>query len=212
MIDRSKCLGRYISDSVQGLWTQVSCDSKYREEWSMMAIGSNRNSNDRAAASSQDRRLGIKSFRRKIGSFDLNFSEMPLKQSRWCQVGAVSPALRGGSELRTWTWEPSASGSSGCGWAHPGETTEKEKGLRHEGVTQSFKGWVEENKGFPDGSVVQNLPAMQETQETWVWSLGQKDPQEREMATRSSILAWKILWTEEPGRLQSVGSQESDMT
>ena len=50
---------------------------------------------------------------------------------------------------------------------------------------------------------VKNLPAMQETQETWVQSLGQEDPLENEMAPHSSILVWKILWTEEPGGLQS---------
>ena len=56
---------------------------------------------------------------------------------------------------------------------------------------------------------VKNLPVMQET---LVWFLGQEDPLEKEMATHSLILAWRILWTEEPGRLQSVRSQESDMT
>ena len=49
-------------------------------------------------------------------------------------------------------------------------------------------------------------------QETWVRSLGWDDPLEKEMAIRSSILAWKTPWTEEPGGLQSMGSQESDMT
>ena len=44
-------------------------------------------------------------------------------------------------------------------------------------------------------------------QETWVWSLSWEDPLEEEMATHSSILAWKIPWTEEPGRLQSIGLQ-----
>ena len=44
-------------------------------------------------------------------------------------------------------------------------------------------------------------------QETWVWSLGQEDPLEKELATHSSMLAWEIPWTEEPGGLQSVGSQ-----
>ena len=48
---------------------------------------------------------------------------------------------------------------------------------------------------------VKRLPTMQET---WVQSLGQEDPLEKEMATHSSILAWKIPWIEEPGRLQSV--------
>ena len=51
---------------------------------------------------------------------------------------------------------------------------------------------------------VKNLPAMQKTR---VQSLGRKDPLEKEMATHSSILAWKIQWTEEPGGLQSMGSQ-----
>ena len=44
-------------------------------------------------------------------------------------------------------------------------------------------------------------------QETWVWSLGLEDPLEKEMATHSSILAWRIPWTEQPGRLQSMRSQ-----
>ena len=49
-------------------------------------------------------------------------------------------------------------------------------------------------------------------QETWVRSLGWEDPLEKEMATHSSILAWEIPWTEEPGGLQSMGLQELDMT
>ena len=52
--------------------------------------------------------------------------------------------------------------------------------------------------------MVKNLPAMQET---WVQSLGWEDPLEKQTATHSSTLAWKILWTEEPGRLQSMGLQ-----
>ena len=55
--------------------------------------------------------------------------------------------------------------------------------------------------GFPGGSVVKNLPAMQETKETWVRSLGQEDLLEEGMATHTSILAWKTPQTEEPGRL-----------
>ena len=51
---------------------------------------------------------------------------------------------------------------------------------------------------------LKRLPAMQET---WVRSLGWEDPLEKEMATHSSILAWRIPWTEEPGGLQSMGSQ-----
>ena len=56
---------------------------------------------------------------------------------------------------------------------------------------------------------VKNLPAVQET---GVQSLGQEDPLEKEMAAHFSILAWKIPWTEKPGRLQPMGLQESDMT
>ena len=56
---------------------------------------------------------------------------------------------------------------------------------------------------------VNNLPAVQET---WVQFLGWEDPLEEETATHSSILAWRIPWTEEPGGLQSMGSQESDTT
>ena len=52
--------------------------------------------------------------------------------------------------------------------------------------------------------MVKHLPAMQET---WVWSLGWEEPLEKEMATHSSTLAWKITWMDEPGRLQSMGSQ-----
>ena len=52
--------------------------------------------------------------------------------------------------------------------------------------------------------MVKNLPAMQET---WVQFLGGEDPLEKEMATHSSILSWRTPWTEEPGGLQSTGSQ-----
>ena len=59
-------------------------------------------------------------------------------------------------------------------------------------------------KCFPGGSDAKALPAVQETR---VRSLGQEDPLEKEMAIHSSTLAWKIPWTEEPGGLQSMGSQ-----
>ena len=59
-------------------------------------------------------------------------------------------------------------------------------------------------KGFSDGSVVKNLPTTQEMQ---VQSLGWEDTLEKEMATHCSILARRIPWTEEPGGLQSMGSQ-----
>ena len=55
--------------------------------------------------------------------------------------------------------------------------------------------------------MVKNLSSVQELQETWGRSLGQEDPLEEEMATHSTILAWRIPRTEEPGGLQSMGSQ-----
>ena len=58
--------------------------------------------------------------------------------------------------------------------------------------------------GLPPGSVVKNLPAMQEM---WVWCLSLEDSLEKEMATRSSILAWRIPWTEEPEGLESSSVQ-----
>ena len=54
---------------------------------------------------------------------------------------------------------------------------------------------------------IKNLPAMQEMQETWVLFLGREDPLEEGMATLSCILAWRMPWTEELGKLQSMGSQ-----
>ena len=65
---------------------------------------------------------------------------------------------------------------------------------------------VKGKKGFPGGSVVKNPSAVQEMR---VLSLGQEDPLEKEMAAHSSILAWEIPWTQEPGRLQSTGLQKS---
>ena len=59
-------------------------------------------------------------------------------------------------------------------------------------------------QGFPGGSAVNSLPAMDETKETWVRSLGWEDPLEEGLATHSSHLAWRIPWTQEPGGIQSV--------
>ena len=67
-----------------------------------------------------------------------------------------------------------------------------------------LEGCTHTHRGFPGGSAIKNLPAMQETR---VSSLGGEDPLEKGMATHSSILAWKIPWTEESGGLQSLGSQ-----
>ena len=86
--------------------------------------------------------------------------------------------------------------------------------------------------GFPGGSAAKNLPAcfaaiykplwaslgvqmvrnLLAMQETWVWSLGWEDPLEEGMATHSNILTWRILWTEEPNGLQSMGLQRVNTT
>ena len=60
--------------------------------------------------------------------------------------------------------------------------------------------------------MAQTVKRLSTMQETWVRSLGWEDPLEKEMATHSGILAWRMPWTEEPGRLQSMGSPELDMT
>ena len=65
---------------------------------------------------------------------------------------------------------------------------------------------MKDTMGFPGGSVIKNLLAKQETQ---VQFLDEEDPLEKEMAIYSSILAWEIPRTEEPGGLQSTGSQQS---
>ena len=62
------------------------------------------------------------------------------------------------------------------------------------------------------GLVVQRLKRLPAMWETWVRSLGWEDPLEKEMATHSSILAWRIPWTEELGGLQSTGCEELDTT
>ena len=62
--------------------------------------------------------------------------------------------------------------------------------------------------GLPGSSAVENR-TIQEIQETWIWSFGLEDPLEEEMESHSSILAWRISWPEEPGGLQSMGSQKN---
>ena len=73
-------------------------------------------------------------------------------------------------------------------------------------VLGSFMAMLQASLG---AQLLKNLPAMQETQ---VRSLGWEDPLEEGMATHSSILAWEIPWTTQPGRLRSMGLQESDTT
>ena len=83
----------------------------------------------------------------------------------------------------------------------------------HEAIKIKYKNsdpqWTIKYKKKNIAQLRKNLPEMQET---WVPSLGQEDLLEKEMATHSNILAWKILWTEESGGVQSMGLQESDTT
>ena len=72
----------------------------------------------------------------------------------------------------------------------------------------NFWGRVNSNKGLPQWLTIKNPVAMQELQETWVWSLDQGDSLQEATATHSSILAWRIPRTEEPGGLQSIGLQK----
>ena len=103
-----------------------------------------------------------------------------------------------------WTWVWVNSGSWWC--------TGKPGVLQSMGSQRVRPDWVTELdiQDFPGGSGVKNPPAKAgDAQETQVQSLGWGDPLEEEMVTHSSILAWKIPWTGEPGVLQSVGSQKS---
>ena len=82
------------------------------------------------------------------------------------------------------------------------------KGDRYLCADVSVKtGCVSHSTGFPGGSEVNNLPAMQEPQKMRVQSLGREGPLEEDMASHSSILTWRIPWAEEPGGPESIGLQ-----
>ena len=98
-----------------------------------------------------------------------------------------------------------SSGSPGVKWERKDALRTIGKGvLIQKGSNPEKINMISSYRGFPTGSAVKNLPTKPEMQ---VWPQGQGDPQEKEMATYSSILAWEIPWTEEPGRIQSMGSQ-----
>ena len=79
---------------------------------------------------------------------------------------------------------------------------------QHQGLFKWVSSLHQMAKASPSKEAhIKSLPAMQESWETQVQSLGQEDPLEEGIATQSSILAWRIQWTEEPGGLQSIGSQ-----
>ena len=81
------------------------------------------------------------------------------------------------------------------------------KPFLHDNGTRYSLSSFANNCSLPDSLMAQTVKRLPTMQETRVQSLGQEDPLEKEMATHFSTLAWKIPWTEEPGRLQSIGSQ-----
>ena len=85
----------------------------------------------------------------------------------------------------------------------PGSSAGKESAKMQETLVR-FLGWALQ---YSCASLVAQTVKNPAMQEAWVRSLGWEDPLEKEMATLSSILAWRIPWTQEPGRLQSMGSQ-----
>ena len=101
-------------------------------------------------------------------------------------------------------------------WGFPGSSAGKESACNavDPSLIPGPGSYPGEGKGFPlqyswaslVSQMVKNLPAMRET---WVRSLGQEDSLEEGMETHSSILAWRVPWTEEPGRLQSMGSHRA---
>ena len=159
--------------------------------------------------------------------------ESKLQESDWAKLPPL--CLRGGfpcgsavkhlpvmQEMQElWVWLPSqedpleegmTTQSSFLAWRMP--WTEKPGRLQSIGlqrVGHDWSNWVPMHVclggGFPCGSVVKHLPVMQEMQELWVWWFSQKDPLEEGMTTHSSFLAWRMPWTEKPGRLQSIGLQ-----
>ena len=112
------------------------------------------------------------------------------------------------ASLIQWTWVWTSSGS----WRWTG----KHGMLQSMGSEKVGHGWPTDLNWseakvirLPDGSVVKNSPAMKKIQKTWVQSVGWEDPLEEGMATHSIILARRILWTEEPGGLQSMWLQRA---
>ena len=87
--------------------------------------------------------------------------------------------------------------------------TEEPAGYSPEGHKELDMTEVTYHLSSPGGSVIKNSPVIQET---WVRSLGQEDPLEKETATHSSTRTWKIPWREEPGRLQSMGLQRLSLS
>ena len=94
-----------------------------------------------------------------------------------------------------------------CGTFQGGEGLARSQEDRRQSGPSGLSLYWEGNHSYLGFSVAQMVKILPPVQETQVLSLGQEDPLKKRMATHSSILAWRIPWTEEPGRLQSMGSQ-----
>ena len=121
----------------------------------------------------------------------------------WTHVSSVSCIDR-------WVFSPptSATWKLGRCWGQGGLVCCSPWGCKELDMT----GWLNNNNEgmcFPGGAAVKNLPAMQETQEMQIRALGREDPRKKEMATHSSIFAWKVPWTERSGGLRSMGLQRA---
>ena len=120
-------------------------------------------------------------------------------QARILECVAISFS-RGSSQPTDWTWVSCVAGRLFTVWATRPTTAE------------FWKKWEYETTWPASWEICMQIKKQQlepdiEKQTGWVWSLGQEDPLEKEMATHSSILAWRIPWMEEPGALQSTGLQ-----
>ena len=113
----------------------------------------------------------------------------------WGRIESDSPER----DHHHWPHHPKPPFPSHC--SHPHPLAPETRGLFPISMVLPY---LELQIGASLAALVRNLPAMQET---WVQSLGQKDPVEKRRATHSSILAWRIPWTEEPGGLQSMESK-----
>ena len=145
-----------------------------------------------------------------------------LDSANWICISSVAALLSRSilsdclQPLELWPWRLL------CAWNSPGKNTGAScysplQGSSRPRLQKSKIRWTQRlgwdhsktlitNRAFLCGSVVKNLPAVQEI---LFRSLGQEDPLGKEMATHSSMLAWRIPWAKEPGRLQSMGSQKS---
>ena len=152
-------------------------------------------------------RYGKISFNESINLYKFLKNEFSLlKSEKYSSCYLVIPLL-GIQPIGMISWE--CKNKIECGYYNSISNSRNLKQLIYLLKSEWFNEWVDMKPGFPGSSDGKNLPAVQET---WVRSLGWEDPLEQGMGSHSNILAWRIPWTEEPGGLQSMGSQSLDTT